>query len=99
MEEIKGSKSLIIAGREVLDPLDLNVSWAQLTLKEKDQLLSLVEAQYSKLIERAFKERPEATVIVLSKGEIVKVDTDFTSLEELHKLEGEHGAICIPILN
>ena len=51
------------------------------------------------MIERAFKERPEATIIVLSKGEIVKVDTDFTSLEELHKLEKKHGAICIPIVN
>lgn len=97
--ETKGSRTLIIAGREVPDPFKLDVSWTQLTVEEKDQLLSLLESSCSKLIERAFKERPEATVIVLSKGKTIEVNTDFVSLEELRKLEKKHGAICIPIVN
>jgi len=99
MKKTRGSKSLIIAGREVPDPFELDMSWTQLTVKEKDQLLSSLESFHSKLIERAFKESPEATVIVLSKGTVVKVYADFISLEELRKLEKKHGAICIPIIN
>jgi len=99
MEKTKGSRSLIIAGREVPDPFELDTSWTGLTVKEKGQLLSSLESYHSKLIERAFKERPEATVIVLSKGKIVKVNADFISLEELRKLEKKYGAICIPIVN
>ncbi|KPV65318.1 MAG: hypothetical protein AOA65_0263 [Candidatus Bathyarchaeota archaeon BA1] len=99
MEKAKGSKSLIIAGREVPDPFELDISWTQLTVKEKDQLLSSLESFHSKLIERAFKESPEATVIVLSKGTVVKVYADFISLEELRTLEKKYGAICIPIVN
>lgn len=99
MKKTKGSRSLIIAGREVPDLFELDISWTQLTVKEKDQLLSSLESYHSKLIERAFKESPEATVIVLSKGNVVKVDADFISLEELRKLEKKYGAICIPIVN
>lgn len=99
MEKTKGSRSLIIAGREVPDIFELDISWTQLTVKEKDQLLSSLESYHSELIERAFKESPEATVIVLSKGSVIKVDADFISLEELRKLEKKYGAICIPIVN
>lgn len=99
MEKTKSSGPLIVAGRKVSDPFELNISWAQLTAKEKDQLLGLLESSHSKLIERAFKERPEATVIVLSRGKVVKVDADFISLEELRKLEKKHETICIPIVN
>lgn len=99
MKKTKGSRSLTIAGRKVPDPFELEISWTQLTVKEKDQLLSSLESYHSKLIERAFKERPEAAVIVLSKGKVVKVDADFISLGELRKLEKKCGAICIPIVN
>ena len=99
MKKTKGSKSLIIAGKEVPDPFELDISWTQLTVREKDQLLSSIESYHSKLIERAFKESPEATVVVLSKGKVVKVDAGFISLEELRKLEKKHGTLCIPIVN
>lgn len=99
MEKAKGSESLVIAGREVSDLFELNLSWIQLTVKEKDQLLSSLESQYPKLIERAFKESPEAAVIVLSKGKVIEAYGEFISPEEIRRLEEEHGAICIPIVN
>ncbi len=99
MKKTGGSKSLIIAGKEVPDPFKLDLSWTQLTVGEKDKLLSSLESHYSKLIERAFKESPEATVIVLSRGKVVKAVADFISLEELGKLEEKYEAICIPIVN
>ncbi|MEM2126694.1 MAG: hypothetical protein QXH67_00530 [Candidatus Bathyarchaeia archaeon] len=89
----------MIAGREVPDPFELKLSWTQLTVEEKDRLLSSLDSHHPGLIEGSLKGRPEATVIVLCKGEVIGAYGDFISAEEILRLEREHGAICIPIVN
>lgn len=93
------SKRFTVEGRCIRDPFELDVSWTKLKAGEKELLLDLVDLKYSSLVVEAFAENPDAAVIVLSKGRVVKVCRSFISARDLTRLEEEEGSICIPIVN